>query len=310
MPSSSLFRAALLVLLAGTPLHAQGPSKVERLGYPAATRLLIVHGDDIGAAHSANAATMAAFDFGVVNSGAVLVPAPWTAEFAAWYRAQPGADIGVHLTLTAEWQYLRWPGVRSRSEAPSLYDAEGFLPRLVEEVTRQARTAEAEQELRAQLERARELGLEPTHLDSHMFGVLAKPEIFAAYLRLAREQHLPAAIPGDLLRDTTGLGALIRPDEILVDRYVIASPRTRPEDWAAFYRDVIRNLAPGTITQIIVHLAYDDAEMRAVAARREAYGAAWRQRDLDFFTSPEAAQLLAENNVRLTTWRELGRLLR
>ena len=310
MPRHTLLQPLLALLLTAGPLTGQELSKVERLGHPAGTKLLIVHADDIGLAHAQNAASIAGLEAGAVSSGSVLVPAPWVPEFVAWYRQHPEADIGIHLTLTAEWQYLRWPGVRSRAEAPSLYDADGFLPRTTAEVARRANAAEAEQELRAQVERARELGLEPTHLDTHMFAALATPEIFAAYLRVAREQHLPAFIPADQVRRNPALAALVRPGEILVDRLVIAGTRTRPEDWPTFYSDVIRNLEPGTITEIIVHLAYDDAEMRAVGAGVEAYGSAWRQRDLDFFTSPAATQLLAEYDVRLTTWRELGRLLR
>jgi predicted glycoside hydrolase/deacetylase ChbG (UPF0249 family) len=288
---------------------------VERLGYPAGTKLLIVHADDMGVAHAQDAATFAALESGAASSGSVMVPAPWAPEAIAWASKHPDADIGIHLTLTAEWPLLRWGGVLSRAQAPSLYDEHGFLPASTAELARHARADEVEKELRAQLARARELGLRPTHLDTHMAGVMVTPEIFAAYLRVARENHIPAMIPGELLQNpallgaASGLAALVKPEEILVDHYVMAMGNLPPEQWAAFYTGVIQKLEPGSITQLIVHLAYDDAEMRAVTGGQEAYGAAWRQRDLDFFMSPAAKKLLAENGVRLTTWRELSKLL-
>ena len=306
----------LLVLLAcASAARAQERSKVERLGYPAGTKLLIVHADDLGLSHSEDAASMAALQSGAVSSGSVLVPAPWAPEIIAWAGQHPDADIGIHLTLTAEWQSMRWPALLSRGQAPSLYDSQGFLPASTEQVARQAKVAEVEQELRAQLARARELGLRPTHLDTHMAGVLVSADIFQAYLRVARENHLPALIPMELLRANVpgmaapGLAQFVKPGEDLVDHYVMAGAGITPAQWPAYYEQVIRGLQPGTITQIIVHLGYDDAEMRAITAGHDDYGAAWRQRDFDFFTSAAAKKLLSENNVRLTTWRELAKLL-
>ncbi len=314
-PAAIGWAALVLGVLAYGRALAGQQSKVERLGYPAGTRLLIVHGDDMGMAHAQNAATFAALEAGGASSGSVLVPAPWAPEAIAWARQHPDADIGIHLTLTAEWPTLRWGGVLSRKEVPSLYDAQGFLPATTEAVARQARADQAEKELRAQLARARELGLRPTHLDMHMAGVMVTPEIFAAYLRVARENRIPAMIPAELLRNpqlmgiAPGLAELVRPDEVLVDHYVMAMGNMTPEQLAAFYTNVLKNLEPGTITQLIVHLGYDDAEMRAVTAGQVPYGASWRQHDVDFFTSAAAKSLLAENGIRLTTWRELSKLL-
>jgi chitin disaccharide deacetylase len=75
-----------------------------------------------------------------------------------------------------------------------------------------------------------------------------------------------------------------------------------------FYTKAIENLQP-SITQITVHLTYDDEEMRAVTIDHSEYDAAWRQRDLDFFTSKRTKELLEKNDIRLVNWRELGKLL-
>ena len=82
----------------------------------------------------------------------------------------------------------------------------------------------------------------------------------------------------------------------------------KAEKWADFYADAIKNLQPG-ITEFIIHVAYDDEEMRAATIDHPDWGAAWRQRDFDFFTSERSRQLLKENNIKLITWREIGKLM-
>src|SRR6059036_3061432 len=99
----------------------------ERLGYSRDTKLLIIHGDDLGVSHSENAATFLAMDKGSVSSASIMVPTPWFPEVAAYYRAHPQADLGLHLTLTSEWRYLKWGPVASRAEVPELANREGFL---------------------------------------------------------------------------------------------------------------------------------------------------------------------------------------
>ncbi len=310
--------AVLAALAYAGALAAQQPSKVERLGYAAGTKLLIVHADDLGMAHSQDAASLAALEAGAASSASVIVPAPWTAEVAAWRRQHREADLGVHTALTCEWQTVRWPGLQSRTEAPTLYDDQGYLPAQVAQVAQHAKAKEVERELRAQVARAKALGLEPTHMDMHMNAVMATPEILAAYLKVARENHLPAELHADELRPDpsapdaarrAAFAALVRPEEVLVDHYVSAGDTLKPGQWPAYYTQLIEGLQPGTITVLYVHLGYDDAEMRAATLGHEGWGAAWRQRDVDFFMSPAAKQLLAKHGVRLTTWRELARLL-
>lgn len=288
---------------------ATGPGLAQRLGYGADARLLIIHADDIGMAHSVNAATLAAFARGVVNSGSIMVPCPWFPEIAAYVRDHPGLDLGLHLTLTAEWAHYRWGSVLPADKVPTLLDSSGFLYATAEQAVRHMDPHEAEAEIRAQVERAIAFGVRPTHLDSHMGTLFQAPALFEAYLRVGRQYRIPVFIPADALRaQAPQLLGLLSPDDIVIDHFAIASPEVRPDQWRAFYTGLIENLQPG-VTEIVVHLASDDAEMRAATIDHPDYGAAWRQRDLEVVTSAWFAHLLERQNVHLITWREIGALL-
>ena len=91
----------------------------------------------------------------------------------------------------------------------------------------------------------------------------------------------------------------------MLDHTVTIDPAVPPDQWVEFYRTALKNLQPG-ITEFVIHLASNDEEMKAATRERDTWGAAWRQRDFDFFTSQEFRQLLQEQNIKLITWRQLG----
>src|SRR5262249_24934660 len=137
---------------------------VERLGYPANSRLLIIHADDVGMAHTVNTATFETLEKGWVTSASVMVPCPWFLEVARWAKTHPQADLGIHLTLDAEWTDFRWAPVAGRDQVPSLLDEQGFFPN--DPSLLHSKIPEMEKELRAQVDRARAFGVPITHLDS------------------------------------------------------------------------------------------------------------------------------------------------
>ncbi|MDX6306741.1 MAG: hypothetical protein QOI77_3710 [Blastocatellia bacterium] len=304
----------MLAASSAAPLHRrerpQTATKtlVERLGYPRDAKLLIVHADDLGVAHSVNSAAIKAFESGLVSSGSIMVPCPWLPEIAVYARAHPEADLGLHLTLTSEWSPYRWAPVLSKERVPSLLDSSGYLYSSESEAAAHMDLKEVEAEIRAQIARARALGIQPTHLDSHMGTLYQSKALFEILVRVARENKLPFRVSQDWFTRAQFMPAVLGPDDLVLDRTISIEPNVAPNDWARFYTDEIKNLRPG-VTDMIVHLAFADEEMKGVTSGHPDWGAEWRQRDFNFVTSDAFRKVLKENNVKLITWREIGKLI-
>lgn len=301
-----LILTSVIACLVVSPLYAQTKTLGERLGYPANSKLLILHADDLGTAHSVNAASLAALDKGDISSASIMIPTPWVAEVATYAKAHPNADLGLHLTVTSEWETYRWGSVESRDKVATLLDSAGTFPNSTASVAKNANPAEIERELRAQVDRALALGIRPTHVDSHMGTLFATPALVATYMKVARDYRLPF-----LALKTVPFGTApmpLAPNDVALDAVIIANESIPREKWKQFYLDGIASLKPGTVTEMIVHLGYDDAELQAVMVNHEPYGSVWRQRDYDVVTSPEFKKALKDNNVILVTWRQIQQL--
>ena len=301
-----LLWSSIASLAIASALPAQTRSVAERLGHPRGTKMLILHADDLGVAHSENAASFDALDKGIVNSASIMIPTPWVTEVAEYAKKHPDADLGLHLTLTSEWETYRWGSTAPRDQVPSLNDPDGTLPKGTRTVATRAKLDDVERELRAQIDRAYAIGIKPTHVDSHMGALFTTPELMATYVKVARSYKLPFL--GFIAPPRPGTQAVVTAQDIIPDTVLIADERVPTEGWKQFYLDAIKNLKPG-LTELIVHLGHDDAELRAVTVNHPAYGAAWRQRDVDVLSSPEFRQALKDNNVVLVSWREIGRAM-
>lgn len=303
-----LVRLAFLVLAtAGLVARAQTVPKslAERLGYARDAKLVIVHADDLGMTHSVNAASIKGLETGLVNSASIMVPCPWFPEIAAYAKEHPETDFGLHLTLTSERVFYRWGPVAPRDKVPSLVDSNGYFHLDWTEATH-IDAKEVELELRAQIEKALAMGIRPTHLDSHQYRLFENgKEIFQSVLRVAHDYKLPVFMVRDWFAERPYLEAALSPGDLVVDRTVTMEPGVPPEKWQEFYNQALKNLQPG-VTVFIIHLAFDNEEMRAATRERDTWGAAWRQRDFDYFTSEKFRALLREENIKLVTWRELA----
>jgi len=306
MSAHSIFTACLLAAVA-LPASAQNQSLVQRLGYPADAKLLIIHADDLAVAHSQDIASFEGLDRGAASSASIMVPCPWLTEVADYAKAHPEADLGLHLTLTSEWRTYRWGPLAPRDQVVSLLDPQGYLFSTAEEAVRHIKPEEAEREVRAQVETALKMGIRPTHLDSHMGTLFTKPALMAVLINVAHEYHLPflmlkiPGVPSDMY-------SALKPTDVILDRVFMAAPPIKPDAWLDYYTHIVRTLPPG-VSELIVHLAHDDAEMQAVTVDHSDYGSAWRQRDFEVITSPQFRKALEDNHVVLTNWRKLGALL-
>jgi predicted glycoside hydrolase/deacetylase ChbG (UPF0249 family) len=173
----------------------QQQTYAERLGWKKGDRVVILHIDDAGMSYDSNLGTIRALEEGA-NSVSVMMPCPWVPGFVRYLREHPSVDAGLHLTLTSEWRDYRWGPLVGKPAAPGLVDQEGALWPDVAQVTKNASADEVEQEIRAQLERARSMGFEPTHLDSHMGTLFATPEFMERFIKVGVEEKIPVMFPG------------------------------------------------------------------------------------------------------------------
>ncbi|MGZ5931270.1 MAG: polysaccharide deacetylase family protein [Rhizomicrobium sp.] len=228
----------------------------ERLGYAPDARLIIINCDDIGSSHSANVACETAMREGIATSATLMVPCPWAREAVERFK---GLDVGIHLTLTAEYPTYRW---RSLTGAPSLRDAQGYMPRTAAEFWEKADPVDVEAECRAQIDQALAWGVDITHLDNHMGTLQVNAKYFPIYVKLAKEYKLPLRMAGAGADARLGFGSRAQ-----ADAAGILYPDHFSFQWGGkMMREVFdQYLAaprPG-IMEMILHCVGDTPELRA-----------------------------------------------
>ena len=289
---------------------------LKKLGFSQDDRVVIIHTDDIGMCQATVDAFADLVDFGLISSGAVMVPCPWFLEAAAYARTHPQADLGAHLTLTSEYETYRWPPVSTRDPATGLLDEQGFLHKSTQAVWDKADPDAAATELEAQIRRALAEGIDLTHIDTHM-GSVAHPSLIPSYIQLAARYGLPPMIPrlsagemmvaGDVDEDTaqmlTGMIAML--DEIglpLLDGLsglALVDPTDRLEQAKA----ALGALKPG-LTHFIIHPAKDTPELRRITPSW-----ACRVADYETFSSDAMRDFIRAEGFQVIGYRTLKALM-
>jgi len=154
---------------------------------------MVIHADDVGMCHGANAAFVELSRNGTIGAGSVMVPCPWFTELAQEAAADTSLDVGVHLTLNSEHKGYRWGPVSQPSQAAGLTDEYGYLWPTVAQTRKHAHPEAVEAEWRAQIDRALAAGIDVTHLDAHMGSALG-PEWCERYVRVGKDYGVPALI--------------------------------------------------------------------------------------------------------------------
>jgi chitin disaccharide deacetylase len=274
---------------------------------------LILHADDAGMSHSTNLAVIELLEKNAVSSASIMMPCPWAPEFAEYARAHPEKDLGLHLTLTSEWKHYRWGPVAPRDRVANLVDPDGFLWRTVEDVAKRAAPAEIEIELRAQIARAKQMGIQFTHFDTHMGTLYARPDYFQVFEKLGREFNVPIlrvkpSTEAERAAPRPTIDYLLRSEErykkeglFRLDSLLTNPARgtnTYDERKAAYYK-CLRELKAGT-HMLIIHPAVLGDELKAITN-----SAAARDGDYRIFLDPGTQALLKELKIRLTGWRDV-----
>ncbi|MCP4434139.1 MAG: ChbG/HpnK family deacetylase [Actinomycetia bacterium] len=273
-------------------------SLAERLGHAADARVLIVNCDDLGMCHAANEGVYQSMRDGFATSASLMVPCPWAREAAARYR---GEDVGVHLTLNAEFELYRWGPV---THGPSLVGGAAGFPATVQDVWDHADLDEVRRELRAQVERAILWGFDVTHLDSHMGTLQLRPEFFDVYLDLAVDFGLPVRLGGASTQEAVGFQFR----ELAAEEGIVAPDHLVVVPGVGSRRSVeraVRDLRPG-VTEVYLHPATDNPELRSLAPD-------WADRvdDHHLLTNDSEMRATVERSgIVLIGWRELRELQR
>ncbi len=241
---------------------------------------LIVRADDFGMCHSVNEGIVKAFTEGIVTQVSVMVPCPWFNEAAAMARAN-GIPVGIHQTLTCEWDFLRW---RPMTTGSSLTGPDGTFYRSVLEARDAIVHEDAVAELLAQAAQFTAEGLTIDYLDVHMGPSAPKayPEVadklgeLYLYSDLAKSRGL-TSVEGLSERDTS-----------------------EKREWL---RNYLVNLKPG-LHILVVHPAVAGPEIAAMTGPESVpyrWAEEYRIADLELLTDPEVAALIRELDIELTS---------
>jgi len=288
---------------------------LERLRFAPEDRVVIVHADDVGACHAANLGSFGVLEVGIVSCGSILVPSPWFPEVAAYARSHPEADLGVHLTLTCEYESYRWGPVTSAGPGSGLRDEEGYLWRTTEEAQAHIMPEEAERELRAQIERALEFAIDVTHLDTHM-GTVFHPKFLEIYAQLALEYQVPCFFPrvteemaaeagmAQALPAIQALMAYLESQSHPLLDHMVVNTLIDVEDKLTFYKEQFDSLQPG-LTHLLLHPAVPSLELEALGLT-----ASSRAQDYQVFTTPELKEYLAVAGLKIIGYRRLRDMMR
>ncbi len=298
----------------------------EKLGYPKGAKVLILHVDDAGMSYDSNKGVIEAITNGAANSASVMMPCAWVPGFVHFLKLHPEVDAGLHLTLTSEWKDYRWAPVAGRSAVPGLTDDEGDLWPSVSQVVQHASADEVEKEIRAQLDKARTMGFEPTHLDSHMGTLFASPAFLLRYMKVGIENHIPVMMPGgnDVLiqQETNMPDASINQLRILGDTLwnaglpVLDDLHNFSYDWkipdsiahddnklrdfkTEKYIAALKLLQPG-VTMMIMHCTDPSETFKYISDTGPL-----RKADLLAMLNPVFKKALKDSHIILVTWKEL-----
>lgn len=290
-------------------------------------KYLIINADDFGMCHAHNVATMELFKCGGITSSTIMAPCAWAKEAVDFAKANPQFAVGVHLTTTSEWGKYRWAPVAG-DKARSLADEEGFMYHECNQFANAADLQDVVTELVAQIEKLKNLGLEPSHLDNHMgslYGIdTGRFELLAATIQLAGKYGLPfrmptiftdaqfgndmldIKVPREMIDNLIGqLVALGNQHKVAMLDYLMpgdwnGSQKESYENFREYIYELYRTFDNG-ITETYIHPAVECDEIKAITG-------SWQRRvwEYELFKDPKTLQHIESLGIKLINYRDLN----
>jgi chitin disaccharide deacetylase len=280
----------------------------------AGKRYVIIHADDAGMSHSVNMATIQGMEQGIVSSASIMVPCPWFKEIAAYAKAHPEKDFGIHLTLNCEWHDYRWGPVAPRESVPSLVDPEGYMWGGVPEIVAHAKAEEVATELRAQVKRALQFGVPVSHLDTHMGAVISRPDLVEVYAKLGVEFNVPVffvrkfedpalALPEPIRARAAEMLKVLDDRRLpILDHYTQYYSGENYEAKKQMYLKAIADTQPG-VRYLIIHCGYNNEELQAITS-----SSVIRDNDRRIFTDPDMIEAVRKSGVEVVSWKQVRQM--
>ena len=255
---------------------------------------LIVRGDDMGYSHSGNEALIKSYKDGIETSIEVIVPSPWFPEAVKMLAENPGVDVGIHLTLTSEWDNLKW---RPVSDCPSLRDEDGYFYPMIHSNKNYPKRAilennwkleDVEKEFRAQIEIALKKIPRISHLSSHMGCTALNDDVKALTIKLAREYKI-----------------LLNPADEHFARATYDGPKKTSEEKISSFINMLNKLESGKTYLFIDHPGLDNEELRAIHHIGYEDVATDRQGVTDVFTNEKVMAVIKAKGIQLIGYRDV-----
>jgi chitin disaccharide deacetylase len=287
---------------------------LKKLGFSDNDRVVIIHTDDIGMCQASVQAFADLWEFGTISSGSIMIPCPWAPAAASFCRNNPEVDMGVHATLTAEWDTYRWSPLSTRDPSSGLLDTDGFFHNTSLGIQQNADPDSVLVELTLQVQRAHNWGIDVTHLDTHM-GSVVHPLFIPSYIQAGLSNRIPMMIlrGNAVFFENMGAGSddavefaeftsMLEEQGIPLLDNICFMPLNQPENQIDQARNMLENL-PAGITHFILHPAIDSPEIRAIAGD-------WKSRVANYkaFLSKEVKDVVDNSGIQLIGYRKLREL--
>ncbi len=255
---------------------------------------LIIRGDDMGFSHAGNLGLIECHKNGIEKSIEVLAPSPWFPEAVKLLKENPNIDVGIHLTLTSEWDNEKW---RPLTDCKSLEDSNGYFYPMIWKnknypnqnvLAHQWKLSDIEKEWRAQIELAMKNIPNISHISGHMGCINMDTSVTALAKRLAKEYHITVETGNNKVISVGYNGA-----------------HTTGAEKIKSFIAMLDTLQSGKTYLFVDHPAINSPELQAIHLIGYENVAEDRQGVVDLFTSEEVKAIIKQKNIELISYKDV-----